>query len=77
METGERKVNDRIIRLISNAFNVDEHWLKTGDGEMFNEGLDASIAKVTSLFKSLSSHYQACALEQINALFELERSLKS
>jgi transcriptional regulator with XRE-family HTH domain len=77
LELGDKKVNERIIRLIVNEFSIDEHWFKTGNGEMFNENSNISVAKITSLFKSLSPQYQACALEQVNALFELERSLKS
>ena len=77
LETGERKINERVIRLISNAFNVSEHWINTGEGQIFNEGLDASLSKVTNLFKSLSPKSKECALEQLNALYELERTLKS
>jgi len=77
IEIGDRKVNERVIRLIGSEFNINEHWLKTGDGEMFSEDVDASIAKITSLFKSLSPQFQMCALEQMDTLFELEQSLKS
>ena len=77
MEIGDRKVNERIIRLIANEFSIDEHWLKTGNGEMFNEDSNASLAQLTNLFKSLSPHFQTCALKQIEALFDLERSLNN
>lgn len=35
METGTRNITDRTIQLICNEFNVNEHWLRTGEGEMF------------------------------------------
>ena len=73
VETEVRNLNDRTIRLISDAFNVNGHWIKTGDGEMFNDGVDASVAKITGLFKSLSSQFQESAIEQLRALVELER----
>ena len=76
IETEVRAVNKRIIRLISDTFNVNEDWLKTGDGEMFNEDVDAAIAKVIGCFKSLSIPSQTCVLKQMEALFELQQSLE-
>jgi len=35
MEVGKRDINDRHIKLICDTFNVNEEWLRTGDGEMF------------------------------------------
>lgn len=35
MEKGLRAVTDRSITLICNEFNVNEDWLRTGEGEMF------------------------------------------
>lgn len=36
IENGIRKVNDRVIKLICQEFDVNEKWLRTGIGEMFN-----------------------------------------
>ncbi len=30
------KVTDRMVRDICRVYNVNEHWLRTGEGEMFN-----------------------------------------
>jgi len=35
MEIGDRKVNPRIMKLVSSIFDVNLQWLETGDGEMF------------------------------------------
>lgn len=35
VETGERVPSDRTIRDICRIFNVNETWLRTGDGEMY------------------------------------------
>jgi transcriptional regulator with XRE-family HTH domain len=35
MEIGDRKVNPRIMKLISSTYNVNLQWLETGEGEMF------------------------------------------
>ena len=34
-ETGSRVPLDVVIQAICTRFNVDEHWLRTGEGEMF------------------------------------------
>jgi transcriptional regulator with XRE-family HTH domain len=36
IENGKVRPNDRIIKLISTEFNVNETWLRTGEGEMYN-----------------------------------------
>lgn len=44
IESGQRAVSERHIKLLRSAFNVNEHWLRTGEGEMFHqpsESLDA------------------------------------
>lgn len=46
IETGNRKVTDRTISYISMAYNVSENWLRTGEGNMFNDlDRDAEIAE--------------------------------
>lgn len=34
-ETGRNEPIDAVYSLICREFNVDEHWLRTGEGEMF------------------------------------------
>ena len=36
-ETGARVPLDSVLTLISRTFNVNETWLRTGEGQMFNE----------------------------------------
>ena len=76
MELGNKRVNERIIRLIGMEFKVSEHWLRTGKGAMYDDDANANIAKAASLFKSLAREYQECALIQLNALTDLQ-SIKS
>ena len=49
-ETGKRSPSVAVISLICKTFNVNEKWLRTGEGEMFvelprNEALAAQIDK--------------------------------
>ena len=37
IETGVRRVNERIMQLICSEYNVNKDWLKNGTGNMFNE----------------------------------------
>lgn len=35
IENGNNPLSDRYIKVICSAFNVNEHWLRTGEGDMF------------------------------------------
>lgn len=35
IESGRQAINDTFIRLLCLKFNVDESWLRTGQGEMY------------------------------------------
>lgn len=37
LETGQRAIKDIHISQICSVFNVSEHWLRTGEGEMFQQ----------------------------------------
>ena len=77
IETKKRNVNQRIIRLIVNAFKVDEDWFETGTGEMFNEGTDVVVSKFTGAVKSLTPQSREFAWDLMSALVEFDRALKS
>lgn len=34
LETGDRKIKDLHVSLICTAFSIDEHWFRTGEGDM-------------------------------------------
>lgn len=41
MEKGERAITERTQNDICRLFNVNRHWLETGEGQMFNDDGDA------------------------------------
>lgn len=48
VETGAKTPSDRTINDICREFNVNEEWLRTGEGEMFIEvSREEEIAKLT------------------------------
>jgi phage repressor protein C with HTH and peptisase S24 domain len=72
VEVEKRKVNDRFIKLICAAFNVNELWLKTGEGEMFNKEPNQEFTKLVSLFRELNPTFQEYILKQIDLLLEIQ-----
>ena len=73
IELGNKRVNERLIRLIGMEFDVDEHWLRTGEGSMHSDEADLRLIKMISVFKSLDPQFQDVALDQIEALAEKSR----
>ena len=49
LERGRVVIKDFIIKLISQEFNVDENWLRTGEGSMFILELDEDTVLVEQL----------------------------
>lgn len=40
IESGKNKVTEQTIKLICLTYNVNEQWLRTGEGSMFNQSSD-------------------------------------
>ncbi|WP_238600756.1 helix-turn-helix domain-containing protein [Metasolibacillus meyeri] len=72
IELGNRKVNERIIKLICATFNVNEVWLKNEEGDMFNSPTDIKFETAMIFFKELNPEYQDFVLKQIDALLEIQ-----
>jgi transcriptional regulator with XRE-family HTH domain len=68
LEGGNRKVNDRIIRLISLTFGVSETWLKDGTGNMFFTTPSEKLQRLVSLFNDLPPKFQDYIMVQIEQL---------
>jgi len=76
IELEQKKVLPRHIKLIVTAFGVNEEWLRTGEGEMFEKDVtpDYKIAETIELFKQLNPFFQDFILEQMNKLLEYEKA---
>ena len=77
-ELGQKKVLDRHIKLIVTAFGVNEAWLRTGEGEMFDKDVtpDYKISETLEIFKQLNPFFQDFILEQLHKLLEYEKKTK-
>jgi transcriptional regulator with XRE-family HTH domain len=72
METGERRVNPRIMKLISSTYNVNLQWLETGEGEMFYNNTENEIEEIISLYKRLNPFFKKFIMRQIRDLIEFK-----
>jgi transcriptional regulator with XRE-family HTH domain len=70
METGDRKVNPRIMKLIASTFNINLQWLETGEGEMFYVNTENEIEEIISLYKRLNPFFQKFIMRQLRDLIE-------
>jgi len=72
IETGVRRVNDRIIQLISTRFNINMDWIKTGEGEMFRaDEASLNLEHLIEIYKQLEKPLQDYLLEQSESLLKL------
>ena len=82
MESGENSPSDQTIALICKEFNVNEDWLRTGEGEMFKEK-DGSFTELLSelddtdddFIKSLITVYMGLDEDSKEALRKIARGM--
>jgi len=63
LERNSRTIQDRIIKMICFTYKVNEKWLTTGKGVMFEEGRDLRLEEVISNFKKLDDLLQDYVLK--------------
>ena len=67
VETGRISVTDRLLIDICNAFSLSENWLRTGQGEMYEE-------TESTLFAAFAKQYDLSEAEQKAARYLLQLS---
>jgi len=72
MEIGDRKVNPRIMKLVSSIFNINLQWLETGEGEMFYTDTEREIEEIVNLYKQLNPFFKKFIIRQIKDLIEYD-----
>ncbi len=73
IELGNRKVNDRLIKLICNQYGVSEIWLREGTGDMFPAASERQLDHIVHVFKQLQPEFQDYVLDSIQLLLELQK----
>jgi transcriptional regulator with XRE-family HTH domain len=74
IENDYRNANDRIVKLASMIFGINENWLKNGDGEMFYKSPDEKITRLVSIFNELPADFQDFVLLHIERLLKLREN---
>ena len=74
LEYGRVEPKKLLLQHMCQQYKINERWLETGEGEMFEEGFEAEdkFDEALSIFKSLRPEFQDYALEQIKKLLELQ-----
>jgi transcriptional regulator with XRE-family HTH domain len=75
METGDRRVNPRIMKLVSAIFGLNMRWLESGEGEMFYHNTEREIEEIIGLYKQLNPFFRQFILRQVRDLLEFEASM--
>lgn len=71
IEYGRVEIKEHIIKLICSEFNVNEEWLRTGDGDMFKKDETFSLDKFAQQ-RNMSN----LELDILKAYFELDPQLR-
>jgi transcriptional regulator with XRE-family HTH domain len=74
IELNNRKVNDRIIQLISTNFGISEEWLKTGQGDMLGHYDDFELEQIINVYKRLDPDFRHYLLKQLDILLALQET---
>lgn len=69
IENGQVGVSEANILSICREFNVSEHWLRTGNGDMFNELSEIPLEDLTSGLDPLE-------LDILKAYFSLDKDIR-
>lgn len=71
IESGKTKLNDRYISQICMTFDVNEHWLRTGEGAIFENV--AKKQEMFELFSKLTPESQEYMLDVLRSFLKLQK----
>jgi transcriptional regulator with XRE-family HTH domain len=79
IETGRNGATDANIRLICVTFNVNEAWLRTGDGPMFSNGSPGSPeeTELLAIFRQLLPPTKRVILNHVKDLLQAQKEVCS
>lgn len=75
LETGKREIRDAYVKLICNAYKVNENWFRNGEGEIFAEDVDKELDELLGLYDNLSPLLKTHLLKQARGIQELQGEL--
>jgi transcriptional regulator with XRE-family HTH domain len=75
-EVGITPLNEKNIKMIALIFHVSEHWLRTGEGEMFMPDSSKLEEELFQLFRQLTPEMQDVILEHVKNLLHIQQTLR-
>jgi DNA-binding XRE family transcriptional regulator len=75
IEVGNNTITNKTVKLICVTFNVNEQWLRTGEGEMFNAS--PYIKELCDILGSLTTETQKYLLLMARELLTVQKKLLS
>ena len=73
IEIGDNTITDKNIKLICITFNVNEQWLRTGEGQMFNSS--PYTKEIGDIMESLTSETQQYLILMGRELLNIQEQL--
>ncbi|MDR1579818.1 MAG: helix-turn-helix transcriptional regulator [Synergistaceae bacterium] len=75
IEMGNNKVTDKNVKLICVTFNVNEQWLRTGRGPMFNAS--PYVKEISDIMENLTPETQQYLFLMAKELLNVQEKLLS
>lgn len=74
VETGHRRISERVIHLISVVYKVNKEWIKTGKGDMFALSMaEVKLEGLSAVFTELDELLQDYLIKQANELLSIQK----
>lgn len=80
VETGENTLTEQNLKLICLTYNINESWLRTGKGEMFNTVTKPKSDEEKTLlemFRKLSPEMRMFVLKKIQECLRIDQEFRS
>jgi transcriptional regulator with XRE-family HTH domain len=75
VELGNNALTEKNIKLICMQFNVNESWLRSGEGEMFSQAASPYETEFLDIYKDLMPETQQALLRFARELLATQRKL--
>lgn len=76
IERGENNLTEQMFKSICREFNVNENWLRTGEGEMFCIPEDETAAIVSDLLEDADDDFYKMVLDVVRTYQQLQPDSK-
>jgi transcriptional regulator with XRE-family HTH domain len=70
IEINQRKMSDRLIKMICLTYSIDENWVRTGEGEPFLPEKDPAMERIFRNYKKMDKKMQEYVVKYIDWLIE-------